>query len=41
MRRKSGGLKRKHIEDSWKSMHESRNVRIEDVHSSGIAGMRA
>jgi hypothetical protein len=40
MKRRSGGLKKKRIEESWKSMHGNRSMHIGDAHSSGIAGTR-
>jgi hypothetical protein len=39
-RRRSEGLKRKCTGENEKSMHESRSVRIGDVHSSGTAGTK-
>jgi hypothetical protein len=40
MRRRTGGLKRKHTEENRKNMHENKSVCIGDVRSSGTAGMR-
>jgi hypothetical protein len=40
-KRRSGGLKKKCVEESWKSIHGNKSVHIGDAHSSGIAGMRA
>jgi hypothetical protein len=41
MKRRSGGLKKKRIEESWKSMRGNKSVHIGDAHSSGTAVTRA
>jgi hypothetical protein len=39
-KRRSGDLKKKRTEESWKSMHGNRSVHIGDAHSSGTVGTR-
>jgi hypothetical protein len=41
MKRRGAGLKKRRIEENWRSMHENRNVHIRDAHSLDIAGTRA
>jgi hypothetical protein len=40
MRRRSEGLKKKCTGENEKNMHDSKSVRIWDVHFSGTAGMK-
>jgi hypothetical protein len=41
MKRRGAGLKKRHAEENWKSMHGNRSVHTRDAHSLGIAGTKA
>jgi hypothetical protein len=40
VKRRGAGLKKRRIEENWRSMHGNRSVHIGDAHSLDIAGTR-